>query len=87
MASTQIYMNTDQQELIIAKNLIESPGWAFGTKTVEPIPNMPIEIAIKRFIKTLPEQERLQIRNLVDWVIDYEKSDKRGGDFYYQQQA
>lgn len=77
MTTSNTNINKDQQELRIARNLLESPGWEFGSKVIEQIPNQTIEQATKKLIRTLPEAERTKLRNIVDWVVDYEKNDKR----------
>jgi hypothetical protein len=77
MTTSQIKTNISQQELRIAKSLLESPGWDFGTTIIEPIENQSIESATKEFIRTLPINERTKLRELVDWVLEYENNDKR----------
>jgi len=73
---------TDEQAaaLVAAGRLLQKggrAGWPGGPKKIERRPGESYPAAVLRLINILTVAERQHLRELVAWVMDYEKSGRR----------
>ena len=69
-------MNDAQaRALIAAGRLLQSKTWPGGKIRIEPAAGEAYPQAVARIIATLDDGDRDRLRELVAWVLDYERHD------------
>ena len=67
---------TDDQAaaLRIAGRFLQSPDWPSGRVRIQPAHGESYPAAVLRTIGTLEPSQRQELRELVAWVLDYERA-------------
>lgn len=63
--------------LLAAGRLLQSQGWPGGALRIEPRPQETYPQAVARSIAELSALDRDHLRELVAWVLDYQRHDRR----------
>jgi threonine synthase len=63
--------------LVAAGRLLQSKTWPYGRKKIEREAGESYPAAVARAIKGLPEDEREKLRELTQWVRDYERAERQ----------
>lgn len=68
----------DQQAaaLIAAGRILQSRQWPAGPVKIAPAPGEAYPLAVVRAIAALDTGERDRLRELVGWVMDYERAER-----------
>jgi hypothetical protein len=75
-ASKEIIMDDEKAAaLLAAGRLLQSKDWFWGKREIKRQAGETYPAAVLRVIKTLPDDERAKLRELVAWVRDYERAD------------
>jgi hypothetical protein len=61
--------------LVAAGRLLQSKDWFWGKREIKRAPGETYPAAVLRVIQTLPADERAKLRELTEWVRDYERAD------------
>ena len=61
--------------LIAAGRLLQSKTWSGGRMRIEPTAGQAYPQAVARVIETLDDGDRDRLRELVAWVLDYDRHD------------
>lgn len=61
--------------LLAAGRLLQSKDWFWGRREIKRMPGEKYPAAVLRVIQTLDAEERAKLRELTEWVRDYEKAD------------
>lgn len=69
---------TDQQAaaLVAAGRILQSRQWPAGPIKIAPAPGETYPQAVARVVAALDAGERDRLRELVAWVLDYERHDR-----------
>ncbi len=67
--------NNQAAALIVAGRLLQSKTWPGGRIRIEPMASEAYPQAVARVIATLDDGDRDHLRELVAWVLDYERHD------------
>jgi hypothetical protein len=62
--------------LLAAGRLLQSKQWFSGKKTIKREEGETYPMAVLRVIQTLPPPERAKLRELTQWVREYERADE-----------
>jgi hypothetical protein len=62
--------------LVAAGRLLQSKDWFWGRREIKRREGETYPQAVLRVIKTLPDDERNKLRELTEWVREYEKADE-----------
>lgn len=65
--------------LLIAGRLLQSRAWPGGSRKIDLAPGETYPQAVARLIATLDIIDRDHLRELVAWVLDYDRSPPTGG--------
>lgn len=71
--------DTQARALIAAGRLLQSKTWPGGSCKIDPAPGETYPQAVARVIATLDITGRDHLRELVAWVLDYDRSPPTGG--------
>lgn len=69
--------DTQARALVAAGRLLQSRGWPGGAVKIEKLAGETYPEAIARVITSLDASDRDRLRELVQWVMDYERADLR----------
>jgi hypothetical protein len=62
--------------LVAAGRLLQSKDWFWGRREIKREAGETYPAAVLRVIQTLDESERAKLRELTEWVRQYEKADE-----------
>ncbi len=62
--------------LLAAGRLLQSKSWPAGSRKIDPAPGETYPEAVARVIATLDITGRAHLRELVAWVLDYDRHDR-----------
>jgi hypothetical protein len=62
--------------LVAAGRLLQSKDWFWGRREIQRRERETYPQAVLRVIQTLDENERAKLRELTEWVRDYERADE-----------
>lgn len=62
--------------LLAAGRLLQSRTWPGGSRQIDPAPGEAYPQAVARLIATLDITDRDHLRELVAWVLDYDRTDR-----------
>lgn len=65
--------------LLAAGRLLQSRTWPGGSRKIDPAPSETYPQAVARVIATLNITDRGHLRDLVAWVLDYDRTPPTGG--------
>jgi hypothetical protein len=61
--------------LLAAGRLLQNKDWFWGRREIQRREGETYPQAVLRVIRTLPDDERAKLRELTEWVRDYERAD------------
>jgi len=77
MSETGVIMSEEKiAALIAAGRLLQSKQWPGGKREIKREHGESYPQAVLRVIRTLDESEREKLRELTEWVRDYERADE-----------